>query len=490
MIMRNAVAGVWLALLVAADVLAGAQVMPEFKDVRAQSPEALPHVELKAIIAEFLDPLDTGLGKSLGYLIWRETLTAISDQAGAGVIIAEAPPGERLVDMLKNNYHLAAERIARHQRARMALWGVVEPEGDRVVLETYVSIRDEDGDSQLRLGLSGKVVAGPPGWGGSGDVSPISALVTRNRFRFAPVNMNRRELFERPLITAAPVPVYRRPDQGSEKIARVGAGKVMQALDMQGAWFKIALENGESGYVDAGGFGNLKVPPRMVVAALNSVNLRAGPGTDHRKVATRPLRGEFLVRDMRYRSGKGLWYRIDTGERETWVAGWLVKPRFSVPVVHFLAGLMRYYGERPQDGVDLFEQFLQMTSSGEDNVTLAATNQLLGTCRLLGGGDVEMGYRDFSTAINYTPYDPDAYLLRSVAALGSGRAESAIADLDRALQLDPKYLPARRLTAAVAAISNETNVSALGILTGLHGHARDAGELLKRYAIAPDSPPR
>lgn len=141
MMVRNVFAGICVALLVAADALAGAQVMPEFRDVRAQSAEALPHVELKAIVAEFLDPLDTGLGKSLGYLIWRETLTAISDQAGAGVIIAEAPPGERLVDMLNRDYHLAAERIARHQRSRMALWGVVEPEGDGVVLETYVSIQ-------------------------------------------------------------------------------------------------------------------------------------------------------------------------------------------------------------------------------------------------------------------------------------------------------------------------------------------------------------
>jgi tetratricopeptide (TPR) repeat protein len=131
-----------------------------------------------------------------------------------------------------------------------------------------------------------------------------------------------------------------------------------------------------------------------------------------------------------------------------------------------------------------------MTSSGEDNVTLAATNQLLGTCRLLGGGKAEQGYRDFSAAIDYTPYDPDAYLLRTVAALGAGRAESAIGDLDRALQLDPEYPPARRLTAAVAAIANERGVSALGILTGLHGHAFDTGELLRRYAIAPDMPPR
>jgi len=489
MILRDAVAAVCLGLLVATEALAGAQVMAEFKDARAQSPEALPHVPLKAVVAEFLDPLDTGLGKSLGYLVWRETLTAISDQAGAGVIVAEAPPGERLVDMLSRDYHVAAERIAAHQQARMALWGVVEPEGDGLVLDTYISIRDEDGAARPRLGLSGKVVAGPPGWGGSGDASPISAVVGRNRFRFATTSLTRRELFERPLVAAATISVYRRPDVASERIGRLVPGELAQALDMDGAWFKIARADGEPGYIDAGAFGNLQVPPRQVVADLDRVNLRAGPGTDHAVVAKRDLRGEFLVRDMRYREGRGLWYRIDTGDRETWVAGWLVRPRFSVPVVHFLAGLMRYYGERPEDGVAQFEQFLAATAAVEGNVTLAATNQLLGTCRLLSGQAVEQGYRDFSTAVSYTPYDPDAYLLRSVAALGAGRAPSAIADLDRALQLDPAYAPARRLTAAVARIAQQADVSALSILTGLYGHADDTGELVRRYAIDRDPLP-
>lgn len=73
----------------------GAEVMPEFFDERARTPEVLRHVPLKATVAEFLDPGDTGLGKSLGYLLWRETLTAISDQRGAGLIVAEAPPGKR-----------------------------------------------------------------------------------------------------------------------------------------------------------------------------------------------------------------------------------------------------------------------------------------------------------------------------------------------------------------------------------------------------------
>ena len=81
-----------LVCLAVSQARAGEEIMAEFTDSAPRggqrTPEVLAHVPLKAVIAEFLDPMDTGLGKSLGYLIWRETLTAISDQAGAGVIMA------------------------------------------------------------------------------------------------------------------------------------------------------------------------------------------------------------------------------------------------------------------------------------------------------------------------------------------------------------------------------------------------------------------
>jgi hypothetical protein len=82
-------------------------------------PEALPHLQVKAVVAEFLDPDKTELGKEIGYLIWREILTAISDQKGAGVIIAHPPGNQRLVDMIQQNYHQAALQIAESQKASL-----------------------------------------------------------------------------------------------------------------------------------------------------------------------------------------------------------------------------------------------------------------------------------------------------------------------------------------------------------------------------------
>ena len=51
------------------------------------------------LIAEFLDPGDTGIGKSLSYLVWRELLTAIGNQTGKSVILLN-PAEETLLEEL------------------------------------------------------------------------------------------------------------------------------------------------------------------------------------------------------------------------------------------------------------------------------------------------------------------------------------------------------------------------------------------------------
>lgn len=489
----------WLAAICLVGALcvpahAGERVMAEFFDAsegrNQRTPEVLPHVPLKAIVAEFLDPLDVGLGKSLSYLVWRETLTAISDQAGAGVILAEAPPGERLVDMLERDYHLAAERIARHQHGRMALWGAVEPEGDALIIEPYLSIQDVKGDSALRLALEGKVVTGPRRSAQAERQPLISAAIRRNRFNFAPVSRTRSELFERPIVITSRVAVRGAPQADAAVLEQVPAGRVLHAVDMQGAWFEVELPGGRHGFVHAGTFGNLQLPPRQVIADLGQVNLRGGPGTDHPVVAKRDLKGAFRVLDMRYREGKGLWYRIDTGAGETWVAGWLVRPRFSLPVVHFLAGLYRYYGNRPQDGITAFEDFIRAAGDAEDHIVLATGYQLLGACRLLSDPKARRGYDDFTQALRHTPYDPDAYLLRSVAALGNRQAGKALDDLDRALQLDASYPPARELAATLAAVAGQGGVTPLAVATGLMNATRATTRLVEKYGIQVDTPSR
>jgi tetratricopeptide (TPR) repeat protein len=486
-------------LLLAAQVAPGGErVTAEFFDPspQARAPEVLPGVPLKAVVAEFLDPLDTGLGKALGYLFWYETLTAISDQAGAGVIVAQAPPGERLADLLQRDYHLAAERIARHQGASMALWGVVEPDGDGLMVETYLSIDATKKDGALRLALGGRERGHGPTWHDRDEGPRFEAALQRQRFSFAPLFPTRSELFERTLVTAVAVAVRQAPNAGAAVMQRVEAGRVLQSVDMRDSWFEVILDDGRRGFVDGSGIGRLRLPPPRVVADRERINLRAGPGTDHRVVRNRDLQGEFRVLDMRYRRGHGLWYRIDIGEgRPTWVAAWLVRPRFALPMVHFLAGLYRYYGERPADAVEAFRDFIAASGDRESHVVRASAWQALGACRMRDGqsaGAARSALADFERAIELTPFDPNAYLLRAVAALGGGQPRVALRDLDAALGLDPAFAPARELALAMARLVREPGMPPLLLVTGLHATAGDLDRLLDRYAIdvGPDTTTR
>lgn len=473
-------------LLSTSQLYAGAMVAAEFKDQRAQTPEVLAHVPLKAVVAEFLDPGDSGLGKSLGYLIWRELLTAISDQAGAGVVLAESPPGERLVDMVQRDYHQAAERIGRQQRARMMIWGAAEEESGATLTEIYLSLLTESADSGLRLRLSSKIVAGPPELSRSSEPA-IEVDISDKRFNFTPLSLTREKLFDRTLISAARVKVYQSPDESSAVLLTLPADQTIQATDMVGAWFKVKLPEARQGFINAGNFSNLRLAPRTVIGKGDSVNLRTGPGTDHRAVGKHKLEGSFRVLDMRYRPQHGLWYRIDLGSNESWVAGWLVQPQFSFPAIHFVAGLYRYYGERYQQAIEAFEQFIALSDPASDNVNLAIAYQLLGASRLLSAsassGEKARSYQDFSNAVALTPFNPNAYLLRSLVALSTQRPTEALLDLEHALRLNANFKPARQMAAAAEAIANQRGFSPLGEITGLASQEQKLQSLLERYRI-------
>jgi len=153
--------------------------------------EALPHLENKALVSEFLDPGDSGLGKSLGYLLWRELLTAISDQSGAGVILARLPGERRVVDLLRADYHRGAVAIAAGQRARQLLWGQVLEERGAVFVSAQLTLLPQIMGEALTLKYVSNV---------TGDAE-ITVTVPRTRYNLALVHTDRTMLFDRPLVT-------------------------------------------------------------------------------------------------------------------------------------------------------------------------------------------------------------------------------------------------------------------------------------------------
>ena len=393
---------------------------------QARSGVVLAKVPVKALVTEFLDPGDSGLGKSVGYLVWREILTAISDQAGAGVILARAPGDQRLTDLLEQAYHDAAVRIAREQSASMAVWGAVSATDDNINVSTYLSLLPEAAGLALKLRLSGM----PPLPAG------LEAEIARTNFNFPPVEISRAGLFARKLVARKEATVRAAADASSKGMAKVLAGKTLDAINMDKGWFEVRLAGGKTGYVDN---SFVDVPPRTVEASRVATALQASPGG--RRVRTVTLDGAYRVLDMRYVAKKGLWYEVEVGEGRGWVPATAVRPRFSLPVVHFVAGLYRYQFKRYEDARREFAQYVAAPGSRADNASLATAYQLLGASTLMTKETVfqadPAALNHFSKAVEATPYDPAAYSLRALSTLAV-RQElgGALADLEQALRLD------------------------------------------------------
>ena len=417
--------------LVFSQINAGEILIYEFKPGTQTAREALAHVRIKGLVAEFLDPADTGLGKSLGYLLWREVLTAISDQAGAGVILARPPGTVRLTDLLKNNYHQAALEIAEQQKARMLLWGAVNAAGDSVYLSSYLTLIPEliGADLALNLNIEG---------------TDFSAANPRTRFNFAPVTTTRDALFRRVVVTRTDVRPRRQPRNDAPRTAVIDQGTALQALDMDGPWFKVKLPDGGRGYVNQ---SEVAVPPLRITAD-GAVNVRAGPGTDHARQYRIATGQSFDVLDMRYRRGHGTWYRIERNGVPGWVASWIVRPQYSIPAVLFMAGLYRYQSDNYPEAVRSFELFLRSTETTESNVNRAVSYQMLGAAQLADKRfegprdfDSKTYLAPFNEAVKLTPYDPAAYNLRVLGQLASWSVPAAIQDLQMSLKLD-RFNPA------------------------------------------------
>jgi hypothetical protein len=408
---------------------AGDIITTEFKAGSQKGRIALAHLTNKGVVAEFLDLNNTGVGKSIGFLIWREILTAISDQSGAGVIIAHPPGESRIVDMLKANYHLAAVDIAKYQNAPMVLWGIAQENADKILISSHLSLIPEIQTSDLSLNVNIPRFD-MPGW---------KAEIVRTRFNFGLVESSRSKLFNRPIIAKKRTPLKVNPNKEARTIQESEDGRRYQAVDMENEYFKVILENGSPAYLN---IWDVDVPPKYVEANRTNIRLRTGPGTNHREKRRVPsFKGSFQVLDMRYSSQHGLWYQISFDGDPVWVAGFLVRPRFSVPAVHFMAGVYRFRAQNFDDALREFQMFSTFAKVEETNTSLATAYQLIGISSLMSKNISLFDVQAFSKAIKLTPYDPSAYNLRAVSRVGRnfsnhGRMDGILSDLNQALKLD------------------------------------------------------
>lgn len=428
---------VGLALLLLTATAHAGEVIRFEPGAKPRANVVLANVPVKGLVTEFLDPGNTGIGKSLGYLMWREVLTAISDQAGAGVILARAPADRRLTDLLERQYHDAAVRIATEQGTAMAAWGAVNAEGHDLFVSTYLSLLPSVAALQLKLRLTGTPPL-PPG---------LEAEITRTNFNFPVVETTRAQLFERRVVIRKATSAYRTAASSRDVVRTLAEGTAVDAIDMEGSWFKLRLPDGKVGYVEN---AVVDVPPRTVEASGVRTTLVSAPGAPGGRTVA--LDGSYRVLSMRY--ANGLWYQLDAGGTRGWMRASLVRPRFSLPIVHFMAGLYRYQFKKYDDARREFGQYVSAPGSAADNATMATAYQLRGASAVLARSSVDQtdpaAVDDFSRAVAATPYDPAAYSLRALSTIAVRKqAAGALADLQQALQLDPANVPAARITGSI-----------------------------------------
>lgn len=461
-----------LLLLLAQCGFAGEQIVGNFRPGLPQQAEVLAHVPVKGLVAEFINPQGTGLGKSLGYLMWREVLTAVQDQAGAGVIYVHTPSDTQLTDLLRRDYHRAAVEIAQAQHTRMALWGVAAELDDQVYVNSYLTLLPGLIGDQLSVNL---VVHGERQKG-------FAAEVGRSRYNFAMVRSTRERLFDRAVVARRQVQLRAEPDKDAASVRRVAKGTALHAVDMRDRWFEVELSDGTRAWVD---IDSVEVPPRQVHAERSSLNIRTQP--DGTVLRNTDLHGDYRVLDMRYVRGSGLWYRLQFERDSGWVAGWLVEPRFSLPAVYFMAGLQRYQLQNYPQAQKAFEQFIAVAGDSESNVNLAGAYAMLGGSilmqRLHSAGQAAPALQAIQRATALTPYDPAMYNLSAVTRLVvESRVRGSLDDLEKALELDASNPRSLQILDSVAAVAEGVGgrYPALSHSLGVDSRDRTAAEVLQQ----------
>lgn len=408
-------------------------------------PEKLSHLDNKALIVEFRDPEGSELGRDIALVLWREVLNAISDQKGAGVIVARRPKDRPIIDMEKGEYHEAAIRIAESQRTWAAVWGNVSKVKDKLFIESYLSLlpRAVQIKPLIQIYVRGH------------SIPELSVPMLRSLFSFKLAVIDFDGFFKRTLVTRKKVELHGEPDENASIVANIASGQAVQMLSMKKSWLKLRDKNGVSGYVRMVEDSPVNIPPSKIKGRGNRIRLRTSPDTSHSDniYATINLTGEYTVLDQQYISGEGSWIKIDYKSEPVWVASWLVDSVYSMPMVELVAGLLRYQVNNYERAAQHFQRYIELSKNNERNVNLAAAHQLLGAALMKKGhAGAGKARKSFQAAAIITPFDPNAYVIQALASI-RGDIRNVLPQLNKALSLDKSNALARSLTNVLSDVS-------------------------------------
>jgi N-acetylmuramoyl-L-alanine amidase len=131
-------------------------------------------------------------------------------------------------------------------------------------------------------------------------------------------------------VTGSVVNVRAGPGTNFPPVGQVQKGAKLATVGASQGWYEVVLPAGGRGWI-AGWLTKETEPPpgetvrgRVAVVTGDVVNLRAGPGTTFPVVAQVRRHTQLPVQAQ-----DGAWYRVVYGDREAWIAGWLVAVRVA-----------------------------------------------------------------------------------------------------------------------------------------------------------------
>lgn len=377
----------------------------------------------KLLIAEFDDPTGSGLGRSVTRILWREALVAMADYEAKRIALVELP---------KDSSDPTGARLAEltdESEAPLGIWGSVEEE-DGIWVSAILYATSRAGD--LRLRLEDPKSAAPEE---EGQTDWIEIPLGRTHYDFKDMPTSRKDLFDRKVITKGYVIVHTKPDPAAPSIVTIKPENILQAVDMEGAWFRVMLDDGTPGYVES---SEVHVLPKLVQIESREAVLRVNPGKSNPAIKQINEPGAYEVLDMRFRFDGGFWYKIRVGREKGWVHSTDAMALFSLPMIHFITGLERFAARRYNDADVYLQQFLKAPGAAGSPANLSTAQQLLGAARIMRKPVLrldESALEPFDKAVELNPSDPAAYLARCMATLGILRDPLlALGDIDKALE--------------------------------------------------------
>jgi outer membrane protein assembly factor BamB len=449
--MKTVITALALGLTVASNVAYATEPLSVIADGPGSRSESL-----RTLVIGFA-PFSGGYPDSFATVLYSQISAAIGTEGDRKLDLLSDSDVQRAGDRLGRGFHDAAMQIALEHGANIGLWGSIASDNKELGITVQLTLVQTGALGSLKLVSSA-------------DAGGLDVAVPDNRISFVMSVVDRAAVVPR-IAMARRESTMRSEPSGSSgtSVGATKAGGALYVLDVKAGWIKVRTETGREAYLPA---SDVDLAPRTIEITQGTGVARTDPAGPEPLAPLLIKPGTYSVEGMRRVPDGGLWYSVQAGDK-IWLPATSVHARFSVPAVHFIAGLYSLHAHHFQDAVHSFEQFIEESAADETIVTLSIAQRLRGIAGLGSrpwgrGRNVPELLAPFEAAADLTPYDPAALTLLALARLATGGAsDAAVGDISRAIKLDRQDAVANQLLSQLSAASSPGSrlAAALGLET-------------------------